>query len=190
MEELHLDHSNPIGIDASFDTLHFIFKLCDFCYALPFDQVDFVVPYPRLTKLPNVTEDIVGHFEFKEWPIIVIDKTARNNKEKSELIILKVQDIKVGICVDELMGVERLIASTNQADHDTPFPYNAIFKTDSSLIFRLDLEKFLPVNYLKKLLGHFKKNKKSSYIQSDTNDQVSDQNDQQVIIAVLTTLYL
>ena len=184
MEEVGIEHSSTVGINASFDTLHFIFKLRDFCYALPFDQVDFVVPYPELTKLPNVTDDIVGHFEFKDWPIIVIDKTAKINQKKSELIILKVQDIKVGICVDELMGVKRLIASNKEVDHDTPFPYNAIFKTDNSLIFRLDLEKFLPVNYLKKLLGHFKKHGPTTAVQTQTNDEIKDQNDQQVIIRI------
>ncbi|MFK7826073.1 MAG: chemotaxis protein CheW [Oligoflexales bacterium] len=184
MEEASLGHNSTVGINTSFDTLHFIFKLCDFSYALPFDQVDFVVPYPELTKLPNVTDDIVGHFEFKDWPIIVIDKTAKLSKKKSELIILKVQDIKVGICVDELMGVKRLIASTNDVDHDTPFPYNAIFKTENSLTFRLDLEKFLPVNYLKKLLGHFKQDIQSNTVQNSSSEEIENEKDQQVIIRI------
>lgn len=98
-----------------------VFNLGDEEYAIEISYAKEIIRVPKLTRIPNVPNYIEGIFNLRGTVITVIDLKKRfeiGQTEKgidSRLLILEINDFKLGIIVDDISEVVRIEDLTIQS---------------------------------------------------------------------------
>lgn len=91
-----------------------IFNLGDEEYAIDISYSKEIIRVPKLTKIPNVPHYIEGIFNLRGTVITVIDLKKRFELSQTErgidnrLLILEIDEMLVGIIVDDISEVVRI----------------------------------------------------------------------------------
>jgi purine-binding chemotaxis protein CheW len=124
-------------------------------YAVPVADVREVLKSYYLTTVPNTPDYILGVMSLRGAMLPIIDLCKRfglapgAKDEKSRIVVVSSADEEVGLVVDQVTGVFRILP-----DEVKPVPENleqgaeflrGIVRTDDRLYILLDLEKALGV---------------------------------------------
>lgn len=123
------------------------FKSDDLIFGIMVENVIEIITNHTATLLPRVPDYIQGIINLRGQIIPIIDIRLRMNKAPQEnpkdscVIIIELDDITIGILVDEMLQVfdikTRVIASPSK---NQPFVNGLIHLSDGSVMFCLDCE--------------------------------------------------
>lgn len=139
-----------------------VFNIGDEEYAAEINQVERILEFEKITRIPDAPEFLKGVINYQGKIIPVIDLKVRFNlpetsiKEESKIIIAKHDEGDVGLIID---GVSQVLDVPSESI--TPPPdiiagivkeyIKAIIKLDKRIVILLDLGRILSFNERKEL---------------------------------------
>ncbi len=133
-----------------------VFKLCDEHYGIDIHNVENIEKVMPITRVPYTERYVEGVVNLRGNIIPIIDLRSRFKLEKiqrgddARIIIVKVNDIRIGMIVDSSSEVLQL--EKNQIDSAPSIKGNIdedyithIGKNDGRIVMLLDLEKVLGI---------------------------------------------
>ncbi len=137
------------------DTHQFVnFRLSDEEYAIPILQVEEIIRYERITRVPTSAEFIEGVLNLRGRVIPVVDLRKRFGLTKSEhnnasrILVVEIEDHVVGLIVDAVSEVRTI--EKRQIDPPPPLGTGisaeyiyGMGKIDDRLVILLNVQKIL-----------------------------------------------
>ena len=148
--DLHHDEA-ALPAEPAGDAEMLAFLLSGEEYVVPVGQVNEVLKMWSLTPVPNAPEHILGVSSLRGTMLTIIDLGKRlglgpaATNEKSRVVVVTVDDDKVGFIVDRVTGVvklspDRVRAVPETVEHGVEF-LRGIARKDDRLFILLDLDK-------------------------------------------------
>ncbi|MBM7559164.1 chemotaxis protein CheW [Marinitoga litoralis] len=129
------------------------FNVCEERFAIDINHVDTVIEYKKTTKVPETSDYIEGIVNFRNEVLPIINLRLKFNytnfedKSKSKVLVVKIEDKKFGLMVDEVKEVmninqEQLEEPPSVGGNNADY-ISGIIKTNDNMIFLIDVEKIL-----------------------------------------------
>ncbi|MGN0143516.1 MAG: chemotaxis protein CheW [Clostridium sp.] len=133
-----------------------IFELCGEHYAADITEVERILGYEQPTALPEAPDFVEGviNYEEKILPIINLAKKFKigenNDYEAKKIIVVKKQEKKFGIIVDNVYEVTDIDETTIESAPDITATserkyIRGLIKLEGNIVILLDLEKILSI---------------------------------------------
>jgi purine-binding chemotaxis protein CheW len=136
-----------------------IFRLKDELYGVPVEQVVSIERWESVTRVPNAPSFIKGIINLRGEILPVIDLQQRfglgvsEQTEESRLVIAQIEEIKLGLIVDEAKDVidldsDSVDPSPETASGKTGTYIFGVAKQEDHLLILLNMEKVLRDDHL------------------------------------------
>lgn len=144
-------------INQNVDELQIVvFNLDNSYYGVHILQVQEIIKMTEITKLPNTPDFVEGIVNLRGNIIPVMDLRKRfrlkalDINENWKILILKAEDVKFGVMVDQISEVEKISVDIIETPPKVVGGVNGDFisgiaKTNQRLLILLDIEKILTI---------------------------------------------
>ena len=138
------------------------FQIGDEGFGVNIHQAREIISYPELTKIPNAPEFVEGVIDLRGEIVPIVDLQKRlnlnteNNEQEQKVIIVEVEEMLVGMKVDEVEGIIRLneedIGNAPQLARDINQSYvQGVGRMEERLLILLDLTAIFSSQEVKQL---------------------------------------